>query len=134
MRKGQKYVEIFYVEKQKSTRGKRKMKLNLGERFTVLGLLPKENNFVTLGVVRELQKVLAPTEAEFKEFELTQEGDKFHWNQKGIEERSIKIGEKAKDIIIEALEELDKQKKLTFQTVSLYEKFVKGGKNNEKND
>jgi len=99
------------------------MKLTLGERFIVLGILPKESNFATLRISRELQKVLAPTEKEFKEFEIHQEGDQLKWNKKGIEEIEIEIGEKATDIVVDALKELDKTKKLTAQHVSLWEKF-----------
>ena len=100
------------------------MKLNLNERFTVLGILPKESNFATLKIVRELQGVLAPSEAEFKEFEVKQEEGQIRWNKKGLEEREIKIGEKAADVIKEALKALDKEKKMLPQHVPLWEKFV----------
>ena len=46
------------------------------------------------------------------------------WNEKGADERDIKIGEKATDILIEALRKLDEDKKLTNQHFSLYEKFA----------
>jgi len=46
------------------------------------------------------------------------------WNAKGTEEKEISIGEKATDIIVEALKELNKNKKLTANHYSLYVKFV----------
>jgi hypothetical protein len=49
---------------------------------------------------------------------------KVSWNgekDKGVE---IEIGDKSKSIIGEALETLDKQKKVTEDFVSLFEKFV----------
>ncbi len=101
------------------------MKLILLERFTTLGILPKESNFATLKIVRELQEALSLSEAEVKEFELKQDGGQYKWNKKGNEEREIKIGEKATDIIVEALKELDNSKKLTPNHVPLWEKFVK---------
>ena len=101
------------------------MQLKLIERFTILQILPKEGNFATLNIIRKLQEALATTEEEFKEFGIVQEGDQTKWNEKGLEEREIKMGEKASDIIVEALEKLDKEKKLTPQHMSLYTKFIK---------
>jgi len=99
------------------------MQLNLNERFAVLQITPQEGNFATLKVVNDLRMVLSPTEAEFKEFEIHQEGEMLKWNGKGKEEREIKIGEKATDIIVEALKKLDKEKKLTQNQFTIYEKF-----------
>ena len=90
--------------------------------------------------VRKLQDFLSPSEEEYKEFRIKQSGEEFveedgstsivaegqtRWNKKGLEELEIEIGEKATDIIIEALEKIDKEKKLTAQHMSVYEKFVK---------
>ena len=102
------------------------MKLNLIERFTILNLLPKETNFATLKIVRELQKVLSTSEEEFKKYEIKQVEDKITWNVKGNEEVEIKIGEKATDIIVEELKKLDNEKKLTKQHLSVYDKFIGG--------
>jgi len=101
------------------------MKLNLGERFTTLGILPKEGNFTTLKIVRDLQSTLAPNESEFKEFEIKQENEQIKWNKKGIEEKELEIGEKASDVIIEALKQLDKDKKMMPVHLSVWEKFIK---------
>ena len=104
------------------------MKLNVSERFAALKILPKETDFVTLKIVRQLQDELALSEKELKEFEVetVQQGQYIQtkWNEKGNKEVEIKIGEKATDVIIDALKELDKQKKLTTEHLTLYEKFV----------
>jgi len=100
------------------------MKLNVFERLVLLPILPKEGNFVTLKILRDLNSKLSLSEADFKEFEVTQKDDKVTWNQKGNEEREIEIGAKATSIICEALEELNKNKKLTERYFSLYEKFI----------
>jgi len=101
------------------------MKLNVLERLMLLGILPKENNFATLKIVRTLTSNLGFDEKETTEFDIKQEGDKVIWNQKGSEEREIEIGEKATDIIVESLKKLDEEKKLNEQLFSVYEKFVK---------
>ena len=100
------------------------MKLNVFERLMLLSVLPQEGNFVTLKVLRILKSNLALSEKELKDFEVIQEGEQVKWNTKGNEEIEIEIGEKATDIVIEALKQLDKEKKLTEQYFSLYEKFV----------
>jgi len=100
------------------------MKLNLLERFKILQMLPQEGNFVTLNIVKTLQENLAPTEEEFKKYEIIQEGEQTKWNEKGLEEKEIVIGEKATDIIVEALEKLDKEKKITPQHITIYKKFI----------
>jgi len=105
------------------------MKLNIMERLLALGILPKESNFVTLKIVRDLQGTLSLNEEEMKEFEVEQAGTDIKWNDKGKEARELQIGEKATDIIIEALEKLNKDNKLTAQYMSLYEKFINGKEN-----
>jgi len=101
------------------------MKMNVMERLILLGILPKESNFATLMIVKNLTSNLGLSEEDYKEFEVEQKQDRIIWNKKGEEEREIKIGEKATDIIIESLKKLDEEKKLTEQHFSLYEKFVK---------
>ena len=101
------------------------MKMNVLERLTLLQILPKESNFATLEIVRELISNVGLNEADYKEFEINQKDGLITWNEKGGEDREIKIGEKATDIIIESLKKLDDEKKLTENHFSLYEKFVK---------
>ena len=100
------------------------MNLNVFERLMALSILPKEGSFVTLKVLRGLTSNLGLSEKELKDFEITQEDQQVKWNEKGNEETEIEVGEKATDIVIEALKQLDKDKKLTEQYFSLYEKFV----------
>jgi hypothetical protein len=100
------------------------MKLNVFERVTLAGILPSEGNFATLKILRVLKEDLSLTEEEFKEFEVVQEGNLLNWNAKGNEEREISIGEKATDIVVEALTKLDKENKLTMNLYSIYNKFL----------
>jgi len=104
------------------------MKLNFQERLMLLQILPVEADFLTLKITRELQSALAATETEFKDFELTQDGEKISWNKKGNEEIEIKIGDKAKELIVEQLKKIDDEKKITFNLYTLFEKFVEKSK------
>ncbi len=102
------------------------MKLNVPERLTLLQVVPKEGSFLTLKIVRDLTSTLAMNDEEFKEFGITQDGDQIKWNLKGLQEKEVEIGEKATDIIVEALKKLDQDKKLEQRHLSLYEKFIGG--------
>ena len=101
------------------------MRLTVGERLAVQGLLPKESNFITLRVLNRLREELSFDEDEIKALSLTESGGQVSWNPevdgKGIE---VEIGDLATQIIHDALVALDKESKLTAQHVTLYEKFV----------
>ena len=103
------------------------MKLNVLERVTLMSILPSESNFTTLKIVRELQSDLGFNEEELKRYKIRQEGSQMFWDPEEDvkEQKDIKIGEKAADIIVGALKELDSSKKLSQQHLSLYEKFIK---------
>lgn len=45
-----------------------KTKLTLSERFAILGILPVEDNFATLKIMRKLREQLSLTEVEIKEY------------------------------------------------------------------
>jgi len=105
------------------------MKLTVLERLLALGVLPKEGNFVTLKVIRRAQDELSFTDEEIKKYKFVSEGQgesaRTTWNDKIEQEAEIKLGSKVKTLIADELEKLDKDKKLTQQHYSLYEKFVK---------
>ena len=106
-----------------------KVGLNVAERLTLMGVLPREGSFVTLKLLRGLADKVGLKDEEFKELGVKQSGDKVEWNAKGIEPKEFEFGEKETDIIKEALQELDKSKKLSQQTYSLFEKFIEGAQN-----
>ena len=109
-----------------------KVKLNLFERLVCMALLPVEGSFATLKIVRELQMELAPNEEEYKLAGLKDDlltggiNAELGWDK--VEDKEIIFGDIAKAIIVNALEKLDKEEKLTQQHFSLYEKFVIGEK------
>jgi hypothetical protein len=109
------------------------MELKVYERLILLAILPKEGNFITLKVIRQLREALSFTEEEIKVLNFVQnvEEEKVTWDLAADKPVEIKIGEKATDIIVEALKKLDKEMKLTDEHYGLYEKFVErnGGTN-----
>jgi len=100
------------------------MKLSILERLMLLNILPREGSFVSLKIVRDLRNSLSFSEAEYKKYQFVESEGRVTWNQTEEQFKDVKIGEKATDIIVEELKKLDKEKKLTEQHLSLFEKFV----------
>jgi len=108
------------------------MKLNTFERLILLAILPREGNFITLKIIRQLREALSFTEEEVKVLKFVQDAEKqmTTWNLDADKPKEINMGEKATDLIVEALKKLDKGMKLTDQHFELYEKFVEQGGTN----
>jgi hypothetical protein len=102
------------------------VKLTVSERIVLLGVLPREGNFLTLKIVRQLRESLSFNEEELKKLSIVQQGDRITWNaeSESPEGEEIAIGEKVTDLIVETLKSLDKSNKLTDQHFSIYEKFI----------
>ena len=100
------------------------MELNLKERLMLLNIMPKHGDITTIRIIQDLQRSFAPTEEEFAEFEIKQEGNHYSWGDKGNKPKEIKIGAKGLDIIRGELKRLDKAKQLTADHVDIYKKFM----------
>lgn len=101
------------------------MELGVFDRLILLNILPKEGDFTTLKIIRELRETLSFTEAEHKALQFKQEEGNIRWQTEADKPKEIKIGEKATDVIVGVLKDLNDKKKLTDQHFSLYEKFIK---------
>ena len=100
------------------------MDLNISERLVLLSLLPKEGDFLTLRIVRDLQTELSFTEAEAASLELRQEGDQVMWSTNKDLGKTVKIGERARQLIVDQLKTLDSKKKLEPTHLPIYERFI----------
>lgn len=109
------------------------MKLNIPERFALLGVLPAEGNIITLRIVRELQTQLSFTEAEIEHYNMKNQqlpdGNlSITWNPElANETKDIEIGKAAKGVITDALKRLNSMNKLHVSMLPIYEKFVEDG-------
>jgi len=114
-----------------------KQKLNLGERFSLLGILPSEGNFASLKVVRKLREDLSLTEEEIKYFDVKQipssgGQSQLTWSpEKAMETKEFVFGEFAEDMIKAKLKKFEEEKKLEDKHFSLYEKFIENVKSKE---
>ena len=93
----------------------------------MLSALPLEGNFITLKVVRKLREGLSFSEEEIKQYNFIQDKGRITWDDKAEQSKEIEIGEKAMDIIKEALKKLNEDKKLKDEHFTIYEKFVEKG-------
>lgn len=100
------------------------MKLSIPERLVLLKVLPQEGNFATLKVLSNLRLALSFSEDEIKEWGIKVDFEKGQTSWATNGEAEIPIGETATGVIVDALRGLDKQRKLTFEDVSVYEKFI----------
>ena len=102
------------------------VRLNIGERFALLGILPEKGDFTKLKIVRELREKLSFTEAEHKEYGISQVADnKVKWNpKKAGKDKGFEFGGLATALFVEALKKLDEKKELKLEHFSVYEKFV----------
>jgi hypothetical protein len=100
------------------------MNLSLLERAVLMAILPKEGDFATLRVLTNLRMSLSPTEDETKEWGIVSrpKENRVEWKTNG--EADIPIGERATDVIVDALKRLNGEKKLPLEAMSVYEKFI----------
>lgn len=100
------------------------MNLSVLERLVILKALPGEGDYATLKILTNLRMSLAFTEEEIKAWEIVThpETGQITWQIDG--EADIPIGEKATDIVVDALKKLDSNKQLPVEAVSVYEKFI----------
>jgi len=107
------------------------MTLSVIERMTILGIIPKDGSFTTLKIITDLQDALGFTEEEHAILQFTPveggQAGEIRWNN-GVEEKELEVGPKAEEMIVKALEKLNKEEKLTMQTFPLYKRFVIGDK------
>jgi len=101
------------------------MKLSVGDRLILLGVIPQQGDFTTLKIVRNMRDELSFSEEEHKILKIRQEGEMMFWEE-GLEDKEINFGEKATDIIVDAFKKLNDQKKLRIEQMELYERFVGG--------
>jgi hypothetical protein len=113
------------------------MELNVKERIVLLGLLPKEGDFKTLKQLREFRESIAfsDQERELLKF-VTPPNGGVNWTEPGDADdkefytKDVKIRDSIMELIVDALVNTDKAKRLNDDTFDLYERFVINAKDN----
>jgi hypothetical protein len=101
------------------------MILSVYDRLLLLNVLPKEGDITALKIVRKLKDELSFSEDEHSALQFKHEDGNILWKEEADISKEIEIGEKANDVIVDALRKLNKAKKLTEAHLDLYERFVK---------
>lgn len=89
----------------------------------LLSILPKEGNFITLRLVRDLAAKVGLSAQEITDFEVQTDENGSRWNVKGVAPTMIPFADAELDIIKKQLKELDSKQKLTPELFTVYEKF-----------
>lgn len=109
-----------------------KVSLTVSERITLASsVLPSENNFSTLKIVRKVKDQIGFSEEELKAYDLkTQTFEngqtRFTWDTTKEQSREFEFGEKTAEVITQSLKAISESKKATEQHLSLWEKFTQG--------
>lgn len=100
------------------------MELSVIERIALLSILPAEGDITTLRIVQNLRNALSFSEEEFKDFEIMSTDGGIRWNRSKEVPKEITIGVKARSIIEDSLEKLNREKRLRADFIPLYDKFL----------
>ena len=102
------------------------MKLTFHERYGLLGILPQEEDYATLRIAYTARLLLAPSAEEIQEFEIRQDGPNIVWNLEKARDYlpDVPLDDSQITMLRKKLIDLDRSKKLTPNTYSVFEKFV----------
>ena len=99
------------------------------ERVVLLGILPKEADFLTLKLLRTVKENLSFDDNEHKKLKFRSENGMTLWDAKSgekMKDKDVPIGEIITEEIKKILKDMDKSKKLKEEHITLYEKFIEG--------
>jgi hypothetical protein len=99
------------------------MKLDVGNRIRLLGILPEKGNLLTLKIVSTLRGDLSFSEKDHKDFKIVAKADRITWAEDATE-KDITIGDQAKKLIMDKLKEMDEKEELALADLALWDKFV----------
>jgi len=100
------------------------MKLNIQDRFILMGVLPQKGNFETMKAIESLRSVIFPSEDEVLKFGVSQEGGNVTWNKDGKGEVDIEVSSKGEELIMDAFKKLSDSEELTVKQYATYKKII----------
>jgi hypothetical protein len=110
------------------------------DRIALLDLLPNNGNFITLGIITDLQKELSFNEKELKALGIVIGPGKFkdekgkiedvppghlRWHTNKDFKKKFTLGPKAFDVVFNAIEKADREENLSAREYGLYMAIVK---------
>lgn len=106
-----------------------KVNLNAPERIMLSSILPSENDFATLKIVRKVKDQIGFSEEELKTLDLKNKPlengqTRFEWDTSKDAPREFELTDKVVEMVVGALNAIGEQKKATEQHLALLEKFT----------
>jgi len=104
-----------------------KVLLTLKERILLLNILPREGTLVTQKIVKNLRDRFGVSDEDWKTYgmePIPEMPGQVRWDITKDIGTDFELGDKSLEIIKESLQELDNQKKVTEDFLSLYDKFL----------
>lgn len=95
------------------------MELSIGDRITLLNLLPNEGDLVTITVTRDIANKLNFNQDEIQKCELKFEKNSYRWNTEKSFLISVDFTEREKEILKGQVEKLDSEKKINVQNLDI---------------
>ena len=99
------------------------MLLTIADRFLLMAALPPQGDFSTVKIVRLLREKLTFKESEHDDYKIViGTGGTVTWDESKDAGVTIDLTPMETKMVVDALQKLDTEKKLTIQHVPLYEK------------
>ena len=99
--------------------------LTVQDRIALLSILPAQGNITTLKIVRQLREDLSFTEDEHKQYGIVMEDSRILWDASlNGQTADVKIGLKAREVIVASLNDMDRKKKLEDGHVGIWNRFM----------
>lgn len=107
-----------------------KYDLDVAARLNLKQVLPREGNFITLKIAKDLLEKIELTQEEGEKYKVdfTTIPGQVSWNEDGKIPKPFEITDLEKGVVSDALVKLEKEEKLTLGMLTIYELFVKGNK------
>ena len=105
------------------------MDLSVKERISLLSILPQQGDIITIRICHDLRMMLALQDSEEEKAGITKKelgGGQMTIEVRNDYETELSFSHKQIQLIIEALEGMDKNKSLTIGHLSLWDKFCNG--------
>ena len=102
------------------------MKLTIKDRLTIIGMLPQEGTLMEMTDIYDLVRNLKLTDKEKLDTEYKEEGQNIIWNQQKDPNRDIQITSDQKAIFMKAVDNLDKEGKISLGQIETILKIKNG--------
>ena len=100
------------------------MNLSIKERLIILNILPNQETYANMLVVRDLKAQVGFSEEDHRHFEIVEEDGNVTWNPEKTETKDIAIGITAFEVIKKAFRKIDSDGGITVDFMDIYKRFV----------